>query len=73
MYVCLPAVNIDVFGHRSTFYSNIFVHETKSSILLSWSLLTLIKSHLFSKFLILFWVELIQLSLWIQALKLSGF
>lgn len=43
------------------------------SILLSWSLLTLIKSHLFSKFLILFWVELIQLSLWIQALKLFFF
>lgn len=31
MYVCLPMVNIDVFGHRSTFYSNIFVHKTKSS------------------------------------------
>lgn len=43
------------------------------SILLSWLLLTLIKSHLFSKFLILFWVELIQLSLWIQALKLFFF
>lgn len=31
MYVCLPMVNIDVFGHRSTFYSNIFVHDTKPS------------------------------------------
>lgn len=43
------------------------------NILFSWSLLSLIKSHLFSKFLILFWVELIQLSLWIQALKLFFF
>lgn len=43
------------------------------NISLSWSLLNLIKSHLFSKFLILFWVELIQLSLWIQALKLFFF
>lgn len=32
------------------------------NISLSWSLLNLIKSHLSSKFLILFWVELIQLS-----------
>lgn len=39
------------------------------NISLSWSLLNLIKSHLFSKFLILFWVELIQL----QALKLFFF
>lgn len=71
MYVCLPMVNIDVFGHRSTFYSNIFVHETKSSTYQFCCLDHFLL--LFSKFLILFWVELIQLSLWIQALKLFFF